>query len=209
MNLRHLFCGTAVLLAFSGPAAAQAGGDALLRALSGCAGVADGPARLACYDRLAPQVKAALAAPAPAVAATPAAPAQPAAVAAKQAPAKEEQESWFGFDMGDLFGSSPKTQTTPAEFGSEQTAAAQKKARTQEIDSITAGLTDYAMTPFGKFVVFLDNGQIWRQIQGDSDVAHFRRNAKDNKVEISRGLLGSYNLQIVGSERTYKVERVK
>jgi hypothetical protein len=57
--------------------------------------------------------------------------------------------------------------------------------------------------------VFLDNGQVWRQMQGDADRAHFRPKAKDNKVIISRGSLGSYNITINDSPKLYKVTRVK
>lgn len=200
--------GAAVFLMFSRVAAAAESQDALLRALAGCANLTDGEARLACYDRLAPQVKDALATPAPAAVAStkPPAPAQP------QNPTEEEQKSWFGFDIGDLFGTSPKTQTTPEQFGSERTVAVQKEAeqkKTKEIDSITAGVTEYAYNPFGKFVVFLDNGQIWKQIQGDSDRAQFKHDPKDNTVRISRGFIGSYNLQINDSNKIYKVTRIK
>lgn len=208
MNLRVILAGSAIVLAFAGSALAEAPAPApaspaeVLRALSGCAGIADSGARLACYDNLAPQVKAALAA-------------APSAVAAKAPPTEEEQRSWFGFDMGGLFGSSPAQQTTPQQFGAENTEAA-KEARDnpppggpQPIDSISAKLTEYAFNPFGKFVVFLDNGQVWKQIQGDSDHAHFQRNPAENTVTISRGFIGSYNLTINDSNKIYKVTRLK
>ena len=201
------------MLAISGPAGAQETGSALLHSLAGCAGLSDSAARLACYDRLAPQVKAALAAPAAAAAAPPAAPTAPAApaVASAQPPTAKDQSSWFGFDMGDIFGnsSSPEKQTTPTQFGADQLPQKQASVEKHEIDSITAGLQEYAKTPFGKFIVFLDNGQIWRQLQGDEGIVHFPRNLKGVHVEISRGLLGSYNMQVIGSARSYKVERVK
>jgi hypothetical protein len=208
MNLRHFFTGAAISLAVSGAAAAQGADGALLQALGGCAGLSDNAARLACYDRLAPQVKAALAVPAATAAAPPSAPEAP-AVASAQRPTEKDQSSWFGFDMGDLFGSSPKAQTTPGQFGADQLPQKQASVQKHEIDSITAGLQEYAKTPFGKFIVFLDNGQIWRQLQGDDGVAYFPRDLKGVSVEISRGLLGSYNMHLVGSARTYKVERVK
>lgn len=215
-NLRYYLAGSAVLLVFSGPAAAAGSAEALLRAMEGCAAVGDRQERLACYDRLAPQVKDALANPAPPPVASvpppPVASAQPPAAAPSHAPTEEEQKSWFGFDIGDLFGTSPKTQTTPEQFGNERTVAKQQEAeanKPKEIDSITAGVTDYAYNAFGKFVVFLDNGQIWKQIPGDADRARFKRAASDNKVTVSRGFLGSYNLQINDSNKTYKVTRIK
>jgi hypothetical protein len=204
MILRRFFAVSALCLAMSAPVlAAEAGPKSatspqeVLRALAHCAAVADETSRLACYDALAPQVKAALEA-GPSV--------------ARRAPTVEEQKSWFGFDMGDLFGTSPKAQTTPEQFGAENTPAVRVERKAQEakqIDSISAKVSEYAYNPFGKFIVFLENGQVWKQIQGDSDHARFRRKAADNTVTISRGFLGSYNLSINGSSRIYKVTRIK
>jgi hypothetical protein len=152
----------------------------VLRALGQCAAVADSTARLACYDRLAPQVKAALA-PAPAQVAGP-------------SPAP------------------PQAETTPEQFGSERlpkTEAQQSLEKAHERDSITAKLADYAKNPFGKFIVVLANGQVWRQIQGDSGEAHFARTPSDNTVIISRAIFGSYQLRIAGSNKIFKVERLK
>ena len=101
MNLRTLLAGSAIVFATvapvlaDSPAAAPSNAPAdVLKALSQCAGIAEAPGRLACYDALAPRVKAALSA-------------QP-AVAANHPPTKEEQKSWFGFDIGGLFGTSPE-----------------------------------------------------------------------------------------------------
>ena len=210
MISRVLVVAGALVVALAIPAMAGDGpgsGDAdnaLLRALSHCATLENSAARLACYDGLAPRVNAALGGGAPAKAAV-----------ASKTPTKEEQSSWFGFDVGDLFGTSPAQQTTPQQFGAENTEAVKKARETpppgkpKPIDSITAGVTEYAYNPFGKFIVFLDNGQIWKQLQGDSDRARFKRRATDNTVKISRGFLGSYNLSINGSARIYKVTRVK
>lgn len=207
MILRSLVAASAVAVAFAAPALAAdatAPGEAdntVLRALSHCATVENSAARLACYDGLAPRVNAALGGGAPAAAAV-----------ASKSPTAEEQKSWFGFNIGDLFGTSPATQTTPQQFGVENTEAAkeqQESPKADVIDSITAGVTEYAYNPFGKFVVFLDNGQIWKQIPGDSDHAMFKRKATENTVTISRGLIGSYNLKINDSEKIYKVTRIK
>jgi hypothetical protein len=188
------------LLACSGPLPAIAAPAAqdILEAEGRCAAQTDDHARLACYDALAPRVKDALAAP-------------PAALPGNRQPTAEEERSWFGFDLGNLFGAAPDQQTTPAQFGSDRLpqAHAQEEVAATAVDSISAGVTDVAYTPFGKFIVFLDNGQVWRQIEGDSDHAVFQKPAKKNKVMIDRGMIGSYNLRINDSERTYKVTRVK
>jgi hypothetical protein len=215
---RSMWIAAIAAVFFAVPAMAQ-DREQVLRAMGKCAELTDDKARLACYDALAPRVKEVLATP-------------PAPVASNGPPTKEQQESWFGFNVENLFGSGPATQTTPEKFGSDQmpkpeapppTVQAQAPTpgqpappppppappQPEEVDSITAGLTDYAITPFGKFIVFLDNGQVWRQMQGDSGSAHFEKNPKDNKVTIERGFLDSYNLTINGSNKVYKVQRIK
>ncbi|HEX3666868.1 MAG TPA: hypothetical protein VHU23_16710 [Rhizomicrobium sp.] len=180
------------------PAMAAPVAQDLLESLGHCAGITDDHARLACYDSLAPHVKEALAAP-------------PASLPGNRHPTAEEERSWFGFDFGGLFESAPSRQTTPQQFGDDRVVAAQAKedAAAPTVDSITAGVTDIAYTGFDKFIVFLDNGQVWRQIEGDADHAVFRKPANVNKVTISRGMISSYNLSINDSARSYKVTRLK
>jgi hypothetical protein len=182
--------------------------DAALAEIAKCASLTDDHARLSCFDAVVPKVKDALAAP-------------PAAeVAAAPPPAQQSSESWFG--LPEIF-NGPKAQTTPQQFGSEsvpappppppvapapgQPAPPPPPPAPEVLDSISAGVTDYAIHPDGRFTVFLDDGQIWQQIKGDTDVAHFEKH-KPNAVVISRGLIGSYNLRLNGLG-TFKVVRVK
>ncbi|MEI9930524.1 MAG: hypothetical protein WDM89_08240 [Rhizomicrobium sp.] len=195
-NLRIGAAAAVLLFAFFIPA--QAGvRDEVLKAMDQCAGVADKEQRLACFDQLAPQVKAAL---------------EEIPRAENRPPTVEEQKSWFGFDFGSLFGNaSPNQQTTPQQFGAENLPPPPPKEGEPPppgpIDSITANVSDYAMNPFGKFVVFLEGGEVWKQLEGDAGHATFR--ASGNTVLISRGALGSYNMQINGSNKAFKVKRVK
>ena len=193
MNLRNTAIAAAFFVAL--PVAAQAGTrDDVLRAMDQCAAVADKDQRLACFDQLAPQVKAAIA---------------EAPMAGP--PTAEQQRSWFGFDFGNLFGTAPKQQATSEQFGSENLPPPPPKEGEAPppgpIDSITSNVRDYAYNPFGKFVVFLEGGEVWQQIQGDPEHAMFSKSG--NSVVISRGLMGSYNLQIDGSNKVYKVKRIK
>jgi hypothetical protein len=198
---RWILSAAAAAVFFAAPALAQDRQE-VLEALGKCSDLTDDKARLACYDALAPRVKDALATP-------------PAAVASNQPPTEEQQKSWFGFNIENLFGNAPSQQTTPQKFGADQLpqgappAGETAQAPPPVLDSITAGVTEYAFTPFGKFVVFLDNGQVWRQQEGDADVAHFYKDPKDNQVTISRGFIGSYNLTINDNEKMFKVVRVK
>lgn len=205
MHLRGVAAAAALLVFSMAPASAGPRDDAL-DAVGKCAAVADDHARLACYDAAAAQVKSALANPEPQVAATP-----------------EQQRSWFG--LPDVFGGNGQApQTTPQQFGSErlpppppppaqpapagETAAAAPPPEPQIVDSITANVTDFAYHLDGRFVVFLDNGQIWQQIQGDSDKARFKKDGP-NTVTISRAFLGSYALTINDLAASYKVKRIK
>ena len=194
-HMRYLLLAAGV---FAATAALAGSRDDLIEAMGKCVSIADDKARLSCYDALAGQVKEALGTP-------------PTALPGNRSPSEAEQKSWFGFNLSSLFGSSPEQQTTPQQFGSDKLAdtRAQEETQAKTVDSISAGVTDYALTPFGKFIVFLDNGQVWRQEAGDADHANFHRNPKDNTVTIERGLLGSYNMKLNDSERLYKVTRVK
>jgi hypothetical protein len=176
------------------PAGASAGvRDDVLEAMGRCAAIGDNKARLACYDAAAPRLKDALATP-------------PGSLG--RPPTKEEQESWFGFSIDDLFGGGSSA-TTPQEFGKERTPEVQATREREEIESISSAVTEVSYTPFGQFIVFLANGQVWRQLQGDADRARFRTNPKDNTVTISRGAFGSYSLTLNGSDKVFKVTRVK
>jgi hypothetical protein len=159
-----------------------------------CAAVADKDQRLACFDQLAPQVKAAIA-----------------EAPMTGPPTAEQQKSWFGFDFGNIFGTAPSQQTTPEKFGSENLPPPPLKPGEAPppgpIDSITANVTDYAFNPSGKFVIFLEGGEVWQEIQGDADRAAFKKH--DNTVIISRGMMGSYNLQLNSSNKVFKVKRIK
>lgn len=181
MNFR--ICAVAIGLVLAAGPALAADDAAVLRAINQCAAIPDKDQRLACFDKIAPAAETG--APTPVFTPTPGASASPQA----STPANQ--------------------QMTPEQFGSESLPAPEpREGESGPIDSITANVTEYAYTPFGKFIVFLEGGEIWRQLDGDSGRAVFRSNG-DNSVIISRGILGSYNLQVNGSNAVFKVRRVK
>jgi len=158
--------------------------DELLGELAKCTAIAQPAPRLACYDALAPKLHAA-------TANTP------------EDLSKQDRTSLFGLDLSNLFGA-----RTPQQFGAERLPQQPNAAASapEAVDSITAGVTEYSFNPLGRFVVFLDNGQIWRQLDADTGRAIF---ASGNMVTISRGAFGSYNLRLVGQNALFKVRRVK
>lgn len=69
-------------------------------------------------------------------------------------------------------------------------------------------MTSYSFAKTGYFTVTLDNGQTWRQIDGDTDFAHWKKPASSYQVRITEGFLRSYNLQVKGLPGLYKVALV-
>jgi hypothetical protein len=172
-----------LLLSFSVFVAGHAHADAARDALTGfakCADIAEAPERLKCFDAAVPSAKSALAAPEP------------------KAPEKGLLE-WFGFAR------SQKPVTKPEDFGKP----APEPGPGQEITEVTATVLEFAKTPRGKSVFILDNGQVWRQLDGDSTVVSDPAPGITMKVTIETGALGSYNLTIEGRKALIKVSRLK
>jgi hypothetical protein len=157
-------------------------------AIAACAALKDRDARLACFDALSGALKpAATPPPVPAIVPPPAAPAFVALPPPKPAPAT--------------------AQTTPEVFGSESLPAEASPDAAPPLDSISAAVAKVSFGPTGRFTVVLDNGQVWQQLTGDTDKARFPSDTV--MVTISRGLIGSYNLSIGDSAKTFKVRRIK
>ncbi len=115
-------------------------------------------------------------------------PAQPAA----EAPGRDG----FGF-------SPPQAATKVEDFG--------KPPPPPGIIQITAAVIKLARTPRGRSIFILDNGQVWRQLDGDDADVQDPQPGKTMKVTIKMGLslLGNYNLTIEGRNGLIRVGRVK
>ena len=170
--------------------AALADDAAMLR----CRRLADGPARLACYDAIPLPVTvpaAALRGAAPATAAVPASAAVPAAapVAAAAvapaagmvvaAPTRADMENMFGREPSVLHAQRLETLETTIDGDFDGWVAGQR--------------------------IRLANGQVWKVVDGSEDVVDLH----NPKVTIKRGLFGAIFLDIDGAHRNPKVTRVK
>jgi len=69
-------------------------------------------------------------------------------------------------------------------------------------------MTSYKFDSNGFFTVVLDNGEVWRQIDGDTTMAHWFKKPVFYVATITAGALGSSNLRVQGEGRSYKVRRV-
>jgi hypothetical protein len=69
-------------------------------------------------------------------------------------------------------------------------------------------MASYKFDSNGFFTVVLDNGEVWRQIDGDTTVAHWFRKPGFYVATVTAGALGSSNLRVHGEGRSYKVRRI-
>jgi hypothetical protein len=80
----------------------------------------------------------------------------------------------------------------------------------RHVDRITSRMTAYEFGHFNKiFTVTLANGQVWRQLSGDTSYAHWTKPAGAYTVTIRHGAFRSYNLQVKDLPAIFKVERVR
>lgn len=93
-----------------------------------------------------------------------------------------------------------------ADFGAERLP--QNDATPQQPESMTAKVAQVRWNPFKHFSITLDNGQVWRQIDADSETAVGRLKPAAT-VKITRGFLGSYSLAVEGEWGIYKVKRIQ
>ncbi len=171
----------AFLLLTAGAAHADGTRDALADIVK-CADIADAAKRLECFDAATVRGKAALAAP------------------PQAAPVAKERSllDWFGF-------SKPDQPTKPEDFGKPVPAP----ATTNEITQISSPVLEFAKTARGKALFVLENGQVWRQIDGDTTDVQPPPPGTTMKVTVEIGFLGSYNLTIEGRKYLVKVNRLK
>jgi hypothetical protein len=77
-------------------------------------------------------------------------------------------------------------------------------ARERAIKGVSATVTELHHEPGGRFVVYLDNGQVWRQIETDN----WAPPRKGERVTIRRAVFGSYMLETVENLATH-VSRIR
>jgi hypothetical protein len=69
-------------------------------------------------------------------------------------------------------------------------------------------VASYDQVPYERLVVTLENGQVWRQIKGDTQ--SIRVDLQRNQtVDISESSISGYKLRLNEMRRTVRVERVK
>lgn len=74
---------------------------------------------------------------------------------------------------------------------------------------ITSRMASYNFDHYGIFTVTLTNGQVWRQLSGDTSYAHWNKAPGNYLVHISSGFLGSRKFEINGIHGIFRVRRIK
>jgi len=213
MTIRSVFLLTASLTLTGAAAAQEPSDERLQRALAHCEQMSSSQMRIACLEAA---LEAAYRAPVHA----PSAPARRGAPALDAGPPADGDAFGEDSSRGGLFGlprlfggggGADETSTAPAAegLGSEQVAARSANratARAQTQGQLHARVADAATIPYRRLEVRLDNGQVWRQIQGDTQRITPRGNWT---VEIREARMGGYQMRINEIGRTIRVERIE
>ena len=181
MRIYGVLLGVAVL---SGTAWADSRSE-VLQEVAKCADIAGAAERLKCFDAAVPHAQAALAAPVP-----------PPAQSAQAEGDSGGVLGWFGFER-------PVTKTE--DFGKPPPKVEDPK----EITTLAAAVTQFARTPSQRALFVLDNGQVWRQVDGDITEVSDPGDGEQMKITIEKAFFGSYALKIVGHNGLIKVRRLK
>jgi hypothetical protein len=81
--------------------------------------------------------------------------------------------------------------------------------RPPEVTQLAATVREFSRTTRGRALFVLDNGQTWRQLEGDDAQIVEPAAGTLLKVTIARGAFGSYNLTIEGRNGLIRVRRVE
>jgi len=161
--------------------------DTLPVQLTACLQITGLLQRLACYDRVAHSVS------------------PPPRGGPAQRPVPQTAPAIANAAPPAIYAAPPIAAAPATGLGSERLPRTASAAR-RSAQELTAALAGVSYDARGRFTITLDNGQVWRQLEGDTGVLQASRNST---VRISRGALGSYDLNIVGRNATYRVSRLQ
>ncbi|NNE39763.1 MAG: hypothetical protein HKN14_02465, partial [Marinicaulis sp.] len=85
----------------------------------------------------------------------------------------------------------------------------EKKKTSKVNNTLASKVIEIAENKRGKYVVILENGQIWRQLSADTDKLRVPKDASGIGVTIKRKALGAHVLSLETGKRSIRVERIK
>ena len=153
--------------------------DSLSTQLRACAEIVGSVERLACYDQMA------------------------------RHPSSTPLSSPAPLPMPQRAVSPPASPQTAADFGADTLPQAAPAPPTRSpLESINSAVTDFDFDAKGHFIVTLANGQVWRQIEGDTINVPLRKGFT-HAATISRAVLWSYSIHFDNPRGLFKVVRVR
>lgn len=177
-------------------AAAQSTGTDGMRDIASCRQIPKAGDRLRCFDRATEFLEEAVAPVAAAETGEDAA-APDTSSAAIVADASPSTDVYDGVGVDPVAG-----------FGAEDLAPDENAVQLKELRVVATSISQNAR---GKYVFELENGQVWRQIQADSNTLRVRRNKEKSghNVIIRKRALGAYSLRLTTAKRSVLVRRVR
>ena len=197
MNRGIAFLLMLVLGVLGFPQFATAQNDQLLDALQSCASVDKNKKRLKCFDAAMEQF-------------APPASTFRAAVSSEASDPSSADTETDRFDAPSEDAKEPiLAKTAQDEFGANDLPAAKKAKQKKRPNVMNASLVEIARNNRGKYVIILDNGQIWRQIRADTNKLLVPKEEEGAKIQIKRRTLGAHSFRFEKDNRTIRVERIK
>lgn len=98
---------------------------------------------------------------------------------------------------------------TPEEFGAEVLPQERAKRAEKKLKAITGKIAEVAVRPNKKVIVTLENGQKWRQLDGDTHLVRFYGKDRLYTATIKRSMFGNYLLIVNELKRSIRVERIE
>ncbi len=77
-----------------------------------------------------------------------------------------------------------------------------------EEDRSALPIRKISRSPLGKYIVELENGEVWRQLNSDDTSLAFPRDRQGLTAEFKRAFMGSITIKISGTGRSFKATRV-
>lgn len=104
---------------------------------------------------------------------------------------------------------SPPVSNQVADFGADSMPDTQPAPIPRSLlASVTSQVTAFSFDARGHFTVTLSNGQVWRQIEGDTVNVPLRK-GYTRTATVSRAILGSYSIRFDDPRGLFKVVRVQ
>lgn len=185
MNPKYSIWGIACLFLMFLPdqAGAQESGTSSVKDIGNCVQIQSDKDRLACYDKAAGRLTQAVA--------------SGAIVVIDKATVQDAKKEGFGLNLPTLSGIGKIFKSDGA------------KDLPDDKDQIQVEIKSIVPVGYKKNRFYLENGQVWDQVQSSNYRAPKRKDDAPYFVVISKAPLGSFNLRINNKGKKIKVKRVK